>query len=270
MTRVKVCGLTRVVDVQDAAKLGAWALGAVFSESPRRVTPQEATRLFALAPPDVLTVAVFTTESAAEVAAAAAIAGAGAVQLSAGADGPSVAAVRQALHAVGVSVPVIIAAADTIDFEQADYVLLDSRLEAAVSAGAAAGTAAADGTAAAAGTAAADEGTTAGVAGEIAATVTPVYGGTGQTLDWRSIETPAERALVLAGGITATNVGAAIAAVRPFAVDVSSGVEQAPGVKDARLLRRFFAAVRAADDQADRGGKDQSVAKSDRLDDRQS
>lgn len=245
MTRVKVCGLTRAVDVRDAAKLGAWALGAVLSESPRRVTPQEAARLFALAPSDVLTVAVFTTESASEIAAAAATAGADAVQLSAGADGPSVAAVRQALYAAGVSAPVIIAADDTIDVEQADYVLLDSRLEAAVSAAAAAGAAA------------------------------PVYGGTGQTLDWRSVAAPAERLLVLAGGLTATNVGAAITAVRPFAVDVSSGVEQAPGVKDARLLKGLFAAVRAVDDQADfaadraagdsadRAGKDRSWADSD-------
>ena len=235
MTRVKVCGLTRVVDVQDAARLGAWALGTVLSGSPRRVTPQDAARLFALAPPGVLTVAVFTTESAAEVAAAASIAAAGAVQLSAGADGPGVAAVRQALHAAGVSAPVVIAAADTIDAEQADYVLMDSRIEAAVSA------------AAAAVAAAADEGAATDVASEIVAA--PIYGGTGQTLDWRSIAPSAERPLVLAGGLTPANVGAAIAAVRPFAVDVSSGVEQAPGVKDKRLLQRFFAAVRAADDQ---------------------
>jgi len=240
MTRVKVCGLTRVVDVQDAARLGAWALGTVLSESPRRVTPQEAARLFALAPPGVLTIAVFTTESAAEVAAAAAIAGAGAVQLSAGADGPGVVAVRQALHVAGVSPPVVIAAADTVDAEQADYVLLDSRVEAAVSAAAAA---------------AADDGDTTCVAGEIAAA--PVYGGTGQTLDWRSIAAPAERPLVLAGGLTAANVGAATAAVRPFAVDVSSGVEQAPGLKDTRLLQRFFAAVRVADDLAVSAGNDQ-------------
>ena len=221
MTRVKVCGLTRVVDVQDAAKLGAWALGAVLSESPRRVTPQAAARLFALAPPDVLTVAVFTTESAAEVAAAAAIAGAGAVQLSAGVDGPSVVAVRAALHAAGISASVIIAAADTLDAGQADYVLLDSRLSGG-------------GSASAAGEAAASPG------------AVSVYGGTGQALDWRSIEAPTERPLVLAGGLTPANVGAAIATVRPFAVDVSGGVEQSPGVKDTHLLQRFFAAVRAA------------------------
>ena len=246
MTRVKVCGLTRVADVQDAAKLGAWALGAVLSESPRRVTPPAAARLFASAPPDVLTVAVFTTESAVEVAAAAAIAGAGAVQLSAGVDGPSVAAVRMALHAAGVSPAVVIAAADTSAAGQADYVLLDSRLGVI-------GSAAAAGEAAASPCAASVYGGTGGGATAAAASV---YGGTGQTLDWRSIEAPTEQSLVLAGGLTPANVGVAIATVRPFAVDVSGGVEQSPGVKDTHLLQRFFAAVdavdRSGDDQVDR------------------
>ena len=55
------------------------------------------------------------------------------------------------------------------------------------------------------------------------------------------------RRLVLAGGLTADNVGARIAALRPYAVDVVSGVEAAPGRKDHAALRRFVAAVRAAD-----------------------
>jgi phosphoribosylanthranilate isomerase len=53
--------------------------------------------------------------------------------------------------------------------------------------------------------------------------------------------------LVLAGGLNDSNVAAAIAQVRPFAVDVSSGVESAPGVKSAERLQQFCAAVRAAD-----------------------
>jgi phosphoribosylanthranilate isomerase len=75
------------------------------------------------------------------------------------------------------------------------------------------------------------------------------YGGGGKAFDWLRLPPPAARRkpLVLAGGLNADNVGAAIKAVRPYAVDVASGVEERPGVKSAEKLRRFFAAVRAAD-----------------------
>jgi phosphoribosylanthranilate isomerase len=69
-------------------------------------------------------------------------------------------------------------------------------------------------------------------------------GGTGQTVDWTFAATVARtRRIVLAGGLTAQNVTHAIAQVQPYAVDVSSGVESAPGVKDERKLHAFFAAV---------------------------
>lgn len=80
------------------------------------------------------------------------------------------------------------------------------------------------------------------------------YGGSGQAFDWSSLPPLAARGkpLVLAGGLNADNVGAAIRAVRPYAVDVASGVEESPGVKSAEKLKRFFAAVRAADAELSR------------------
>ncbi|MFZ5540700.1 MAG: phosphoribosylanthranilate isomerase [Pseudomonadota bacterium] len=75
------------------------------------------------------------------------------------------------------------------------------------------------------------------------------YGGGGAAFDWSRLPPPAARSkpLVLAGGLNADNVARAVKAVRPYAVDVASGVEDAPGVKSAEKLKRFFAAVRAAD-----------------------
>ena len=77
----------------------------------------------------------------------------------------------------------------------------------------------------------------------------PGYGGSGTVFDWSRLPPPAVRArpLILAGGLNEANVEQAIFSVRPFAVDVSSGVESAPGVKSVERLQRFCAAVRAAD-----------------------
>ncbi|MGQ0429375.1 MAG: phosphoribosylanthranilate isomerase [Gammaproteobacteria bacterium] len=71
--------------------------------------------------------------------------------------------------------------------------------------------------------------------------------GAGLRADWKTAAAIARRSeLLLAGGLDAANVGEAIATVRPFGVDVSSGVERAPGVKDAARIRAFVAAARAA------------------------
>jgi phosphoribosylanthranilate isomerase len=71
-----------------------------------------------------------------------------------------------------------------------------------------------------------------------------VPGGTGRTFDWSlAREAKPYGTIILAGGLTPENVGEAIRAVRPFAVDVASGVESAPGRKDPAKLRAFFAAV---------------------------
>lgn len=71
-------------------------------------------------------------------------------------------------------------------------------------------------------------------------------GGTGSSFDWTRVPRDLGRPLVLAGGLDAGNVAAAITQVRPHAVDVSSGIESAPGAKDPRRMRDFVAAVREA------------------------
>jgi len=234
--RVKICGLTRVDDVRAAVDLGAWACGFVLTESPRRVDPGPAAELGAETDDSgVLAVGVFATETAEDIAAAAAIAGVGAVQLSAGRDGPTVAAVRAALLSGrserASQPPLVIAAADTPDAADADLVLFDSRSPGA-------------------------------------------YGGTGRTLDWSAVADTVARSaagsdgepghesdpgsdpgfgaafhgrVVLAGGLTPRNVATACHTVRPFAVDVSGGIESRPGVKDHGLMAAFFAAVRTVD-----------------------
>jgi phosphoribosylanthranilate isomerase len=75
-------------------------------------------------------------------------------------------------------------------------------------------------------------------------------GGSGQPANWSRVrECAAERAVVLAGGLTAENVSRAVAAVRPVAVDVSSGVESRPGLKDPDKIWRFVEAVRAIEEK---------------------
>lgn len=73
------------------------------------------------------------------------------------------------------------------------------------------------------------------------------YGGVGASFDWSLVPESLERPLVLSGGLTRENVGEAVRRVRPWAVDVSSGVESAKGIKDAARIAAFIAEVRNAD-----------------------
>ena len=74
-----------------------------------------------------------------------------------------------------------------------------------------------------------------------------LWGGTGSRFDWNEVPNDVGRPIVLAGGLTPANVAEAIRLVRPFAVDVSGGVESAPGEKDAESIERFMKEVASAE-----------------------
>ncbi|WP_144171801.1 phosphoribosylanthranilate isomerase [Pseudomonas sp. Kh13] len=87
----------------------------------------------------------------------------------------------------------------------------------------------------------------AGARGILLDTYVPgVPGGTGEAFDWSLVPARLSKPIILAGGLSADNVGQAIAQVRPYAVDVSGGVEQAKGIKDAAKIEAFIRAVKQA------------------------
>ena len=206
-TRIKICGLTRPEDAAAAVSSGADALGVVLAPSKRRVTLEQAAAVFAEVPPLVSRIGVFVDASAGEVAEAVARLGLSAVQFH-GDEPPAVCA--------SLPVPVIKAlrvgpgfAADVADaYRGAVAALL---LDALVADGA--------------------------------------RGGTGVAFDWYDVAArlPGWAPVIVAGGLGPTNVAEAVRVLRPYGVDVSSGVEGSPGIKDHALVDSFCAAVRAAD-----------------------
>lgn len=210
MVDVKFCGLTRALDADYAAALGAAYVGVVFAESPRRVAPEAAPAIFAPARGRAKTVGVFGPAGPDVVAAIADDVSLDVIQLHGDPSPSMVERVRPFFRGEVWAVVRVAGNALPPDglglFAVADAVVFDAR-----------------------------------VVGQL--------GGTGRTFDWERVahwldRTAVHARVVLAGGLTPANVRDAVRVLAPHVVDVSSGVETAPGVKDHARMRAFSEAVR--------------------------
>jgi phosphoribosylanthranilate isomerase len=202
--RIKICGVTRLEDAQTAAGLGAWAVGMVFyPPSLRRCELAEAERIGAAMHRRCELAGVFVNAVLEEIADIAERAKLTLVQLH-GDEGPAFCSeVARRTGARTIKAAAVRGAATLQDLERFHT---DFHLL--------------DGYA---------EG---------------LRGGTGEPFDWSVIEARRSKVpLILSGGLDCDNVGDAISATRPYAVDVASGVESSPGVKDPERLRAFIDAV---------------------------
>jgi phosphoribosylanthranilate isomerase len=210
---IKICANTTLEDAQLAADAGADAVGFVFAPSPRRVTTAQVAGITPHLPASLEKIGVFVDGAPEEICAAVRDCGLTGVQLHSEA-GPAVTAQLRGSFGTKLRILRVVhfgpdaghhAAAITAD-ENVDAILVDSRTATAV-------------------------------------------GGTGVAFDWatarETLFRSAEARLVAAGGLTPDNVIEAVATLRPWGVDVASGVEMTPGRKDPRKVRDFIANARA-------------------------
>ena len=206
--RIKFCGITTLDDARLAADAGAWAIGLILWDgSPRRCDPLVAAEIATALKRRVETVGVFVNPTLDELARAADAIGLTSVQLH-GDEGPSFCA--EAARRTGCKVIKAARVRSGADIQALVRFHTDYHL--------------------------------------LDSHVAGRRGGSGETFDWglaRTHRGPAP--VILSGGLKPDNVAEAIAAVQPFAVDVASGVEAAPGRKDPAKLRAFAEAVRNAD-----------------------
>jgi phosphoribosylanthranilate isomerase len=205
MTRIKICGITRVQDVQAVANCGADALGLVlYEKSPRQVSLQQAQQLAAAVPPFVTVVGLFVNPTAETVRDMLRQVPLDVLQFH-GEEEPGFCTQfgRPYLKAVRVKAGVDLVQC-AARYAGAQGLLLDAYVEG-----------------------------------------TP--GGTGESFDWGLIPHGLPLPVILSGGLHAGNVAEAIRRVRPYAVDVSSGVESSKGIKDAAKIAAFIKEVKQSD-----------------------
>ena len=215
LAKVKFCGMTRPQDAALAGEIGASYIGVVFADGPRRVTPIQGRAILDAVGSMAKRVGVFGTNSPEEIEKASHEARLDVVQLHADPTTADVRAVRMkfsgevwaAIRIAGSHIP---PESESL-FTTADAIVLDSR-------------------------------------SERHARSERRLGGTGEALPWNELAVDLARdrgsaAVVLAGGLKPGNVASAVRTLAPDVVDVSSGVESSPGVKDPWLMREFYAAA---------------------------
>jgi phosphoribosylanthranilate isomerase len=214
-TRIKICGLTRPQDVRSAVEAGADAVGFVFyAKSPRFIAAAAAGQLIAQIPPFVSAVGLFVNATVEEVRAVVAQAPISLLQFHGDETPADCAAIASAVNR-----PFIRAIRVKADMQAADLLKYESDYRAASTL----------------------------FTGLLLDAFVDSYGGSGKVFDWSLIPENIAPRVVLSGGLSAQNATDAVLRVRPYAVDISSGVEQDKGIKDAAKIRAFIAAVRAAD-----------------------
>ncbi len=210
-TRIKHCGITSLDDAHRAAEAGAWALGMIFWDgSPRRCELDDAQVIGTALRRTLNLVGVFVNARLEEIDLTVQLAGLSHVQLH-GDEGPAFCSEVARRTGAKVIKGVRVQSRATLQAAAAFHTELLL----------------------------------------LDAHVEGVPGGTGRTIDWDLVRDARLVApLILSGGLTPGNVAAAIAATEPFAVDVASGTEQAPGIKDPAKLQAFHDAVRGTEADA--------------------
>ncbi|MGH2718974.1 MAG: phosphoribosylanthranilate isomerase [Actinomycetota bacterium] len=211
---MKICGITRLEDAQAAVDAGASAIGFVFAASPRRVEVAQAAAIRASLPGDVGVIGVFVDGGVDEVLSAAEGAQLDGVQLQGAQGEAEVAAIRAGRP--GLFITRAVRLTGPSDVAQATAIAVDAVM----------------------------------VDSKDAHHPTEQHGQI--PVGWLTGIGPTR--LIVAGGLGPSTVGAVVSSLRPWGVDVSSGVEVSPGRKDPALIRQFLRAVREAELVANEAG----------------
>jgi len=202
MVRVKVCGITNELDAQRAARFGAWAVGFIFhKKSPRFISPFKAKKIIDTLPPFITPVGVFVNHNAGAMRDIISHCGLRVVQLHGDEDHHY----AHRLNRYNVKVIKVFRVGEGFDPKlmepyKVDAFLFDTLDESA-------------------------------------------YGGTGKTFDWnflKDIKAKNETPIILSGGLNVQNVIEPVNVLKPYAVDVNSGVEEAPGKKSDKKMKEFI------------------------------